>query len=94
MTVKINDTLKRITDSLNSVEKDDLYRYLRCDYVRQDIEDYCVNEDINIPEDKYDEIIDTAVTLYVYDGKYDCNLSYWENISNLIDRAKEIHNVE
>ncbi len=94
MTVKINDTLKRIADSLNSVEKDDLYRYLRCDYVRQDIEDYCVNEDINIPEDKYDEIIDTAVTLYVYDGKYDCNLSYWENISNLIDRAKEIHNVE
>lgn len=94
MTVKMNDTLKRIIDSLNTVERDDIYRYLRCDYIRQDVESFCENEDIDIPDDKHDEIIDTVVTLYVYDGKYDCNLSYWENISNLIDRAKELHNVE
>ena len=35
-----------------------------------------------------DEQIEKAAELYVYEGVYDCNLSYWDNIENLINLVR------
>ncbi len=40
-----------------------------------------------LDEDQYlsDDRIENIANRYVYEGRYDCNLSYWQNIENLID---------
>ena len=85
-----NKTLKHIIDGLDSVEKDDVYRYLWSEYVREDVKAVMADrEDADENEVKLLRIIDYVVEHYVYEGNYDCNLSYWENIDNLITQAIE-----
>lgn len=91
----INKTLKHIVDGLDAVEKDDLYRYLWSDHVREDVEsrldsdyeDRILNASGETDEERLEAVIKNVVERYVYDGDYDCNLSYWENIDNLIEKA-------
>lgn len=93
----MNKTLKHIVDGLDAVEKDDLYRYLWADHVREDVEsrlasDYeemMLNASGETDEDHLKAVVENVVERYVYDGDYDCNLSYWENIDNLIEKAME-----
>ena len=87
-----NKTLKRIIDGLDAVEKDDVYRYLWAEHVREDVENR-ISDNAENSDDSDIRIFDTRVIdyvteRYVYDGRYDCNLSYWENIDNLIDEAE------
>lgn len=91
-----NKTLKHIIDGLDAVEKDDVYRYLWAEHVREDVESYISdnahnNGDNDIPHIFDARVVDYVTERYVYDGRYDCNLSYWENIDNLIDEAE--HNI-
>lgn len=55
-------------------------------YVIADIESYAENE---LCMDLTEKAIKLAAKLYVYGGKYDCNLSYWQNIENVIRIASE-----
>ena len=72
-------------ESANSTDMDMIYRKVRYQYVVSDIE--------NRLEENEDELTDKQIAYaahrYVYDGKYDCNLSYWDNIDNCIALAKE-----
>lgn len=68
----------------SETEKNHAYRQLWLPHIVEDIlshmKDYLEN-------DQYltdDEILHAAHR-YVYDGRYDCNLSYWQNLENLID---------
>lgn len=73
-------------NSLNIIEKDDLYRRLHLDYVKEDIASRLDEHDFELKTDEdIDMLIDTVARRYVYDGEYDCNLSYWDNIDNLIE---------
>lgn len=81
---KVQELLKNLT----SREKDELYKALEFEYVREDVE--CqLEQNINIPDnlsdDAYNDIVDDITKKYVYDRDYDCDLSYWENIDNFID---------
>lgn len=77
----MNTKLTNILNSLSALEKDELYRALWLEYVKEDIRNY---------DESLDEsMVEVVASRYVYDGDYDCNLSYWDNIENLIKEEKE-----
>lgn len=84
--------VKSMIDKLEPKDKDALYRYLWEDYVKKDViqrfeEEFSDENDDDMTEEKVDDIADIVVEHYVYEGDYDCNLSYWTNIDNLINEA-------
>ena len=76
--------LKSIINELNHLEKDELYRLLWSEYVK---EDFLSQLDYN--DDFTDEDIDNCVKKYVYNGDYDSNIDSWTNINNIIEKRKE-----
>lgn len=76
-----NKTLEFL-NSLDVKEKDELYRHLWRNYVVEDIKEYAEALDVSTSQ----EMIDIAAELFV-SGGYDCNLSYWENIECVIEKA-------
>ena len=71
-------------DSLSEEKKDKIYRMLWSGYVKEDVKSYADN----IGTILSNEEIEVIVQRYVYCGDYDCNLSYWDNIENLIKEVK------
>ena len=65
-----------------SAKCDALYRLLWSGHVKEDIVSFA--EDHEIPENLLYAVLDTVADRYVYEGDYDCNLSYWSNIDNLL----------
>jgi DNA topoisomerase IA len=80
-------TPSEIYEKMKEADKDALYHMLRSDYVRKDVKTYCEDMDILLNEDGIEEVVNR----YVYNGDYDCNQSYWDNIDNL---AKETYENE
>lgn len=79
------ELLKKLNfDKLSYEEKDAIYRAVWLNHVKNDIKAFIKDEDITLTEDQ----INYIGRLYVYDGEYDCNLSYWDNLSNLINEEK------
>ena len=64
---------------------DDIYRDVWSDYVEKDIRDVCSGNGISLSDDS---ICDAAYR-YTHEGEYDCDLSYWSNIDNLISQYRE-----
>lgn len=76
------ELLKKLNfDELSYEEKDAIYRAVWSNHVKNDVKAFIKDEDITLTEDQIDHI----AQLYVYDGRYDCNLSYWDNLRNLIN---------
>lgn len=65
--------------------KDSLYRMLWSDYMYEDVYDFVKENNYPLNESGIQEVIER----YVYCGDYDCNLSYWDNINNLVQEALE-----
>lgn len=78
-------TVKELLESLTKEQKDALYRRLWYDYVCDDIRSYLEDNEEELTEEQ----IEYAANLYVYDGEYDCNSSYWTNIANVVEIARE-----
>ena len=72
-----------LINGLSAKEKDDLYRSLWAEHVREDVELFCESEDIDLSENGINFVIEQ----YVYEGRYDCNCSYWDNIRELVEEA-------
>lgn len=95
MARKLSEKLKALIDGLDSVEKDDIYRYLWAEHVREDAESHLMSNYEDVVTDENGEtdeyriniIADQVADRYVYDGYYDCNNAYWDNIDNLIEDA-------
>ena len=81
ITNTISPEQKEKIDNMSSYEQDQIYRYLWAQHVREAVESLCDEEEIELNDGN----IDLIVEKYVYEGKYDCNLSYWTNLENLID---------
>lgn len=80
------DVIVEKIKTLDGTTKDAIYRALWMDYVMDDINSRIEEMEL---DDAYDESDVKAIAeRYVYDGKYDCELSYWDNIENLIDGYK------
>lgn len=77
---KIDNVATQIVSELDWKLCDALYRRLWIDYVKQDIESH-LNEDLG--NDYTDDEIQVMAEHYVYDGEYDSNMTYWDNIENL-----------
>lgn len=73
-----------LSEHLSFEEKDSFYRKLWAEHVKEDILTFAENEDFQITEEEADK----SASAYV-SGRYDCNLSYWENLHNLIHENKE-----
>ena len=84
----VND-IQSLINGLSAKEKDDLYRSLWAEHVREDVESFCESEDIDLSENG----IDCVVEQYVYEGKYDCNRSYWDNLRELVEEAAKTDKV-
>lgn len=82
--------IDKIYNSLSAVEKDALYRKLWMDYVKKDV--HSLLEDDSLEDNKdvsVEDIADIVSERYVHDGDYDCNLSYWDNLENLVSEVQE-----
>lgn len=69
---------------LTDEEKESIYRSVWCEHVKDDIRTHLEDMDDVLTERQ----IDYAAHCYVYEGKYDCTMSYWDNIEGVILLAK------
>lgn len=72
---------------LDAVTKDEIYRMLWKEYVVEDVTQH-LEERGNLYMYS-EEMIDRIAARYVYDGEYDCNLPYWDNLDSLIEGEDE-----
>ena len=86
-------TKKEILDTLKHVKDDEeipegaritIYNNLRAIYTKQDAVQLLKDEYGNVQERRINDIADVVAERFV-DGNYDCNLSYWDNLRNLIN---------
>lgn len=73
-------------DAINYVNmslsfKDAAYRLERTRYTIEDLVGLATERDLVLPDGAFDEM----AKKYAFDGEYDCNLSYWDNLNSLID---------
>ena len=78
---KLSEKMHSFVKTLSSTERDELYRYLWSDYVRNDVREHLSRDDIGLSDEDVNAIVEDVVEYYVYNGEYDCELSYWDNIS-------------
>ena len=81
-----NEELFKLIDSLKPYKKDELYRYLWVNHVKEDVR--AILEEYDVPylsDDDFDALIDDCANRFVYNGEYDCNTDYWSNLEALID---------
>ena len=88
--IPVTATCGEIIPNLSAVQKDDLYRTVWYEHVLEDAESR-LSENPNAPEDEdeFNAVCSEVASKYVYNGDYDCNLSYWDNINSLIDSSLE-----
>ena len=68
-------------------QKDEIYRMVWYWHVADDVEQYLNG---TLDEEETEFIVEDVANAFVYDGDYDCNKSYWDNIDTLIrERSKE-----
>lgn len=84
-----NRTPREVLNALSAEQQDYIYRAVWFKHVVEDVAGRL--EERNIP-DEDDSIKNNVAQRYVYQGDYDCNLSYWDNIDNLINEVlKELN---
>ena len=71
----------KVIDFNSETNDDAIYRKVWKEHVIEDLIGHLEDRDIVMD----DERIDKIATRYVYDGDYDTELPYWENLDNLID---------
>ena len=64
---------------------DEVYRLVWKNQVICDVKQYAEDHEI-FPDnwEKVEKLAETVAEAYVFEGEYDCNLSYWQNLKNLI----------
>lgn len=72
-------TATELFSKMSESQKDEVYRMIWKDHVKEDIKDYSEKNGYLLDE----SFTDSCAEAYV-NGEYDCNLSYWSNIDNLI----------
>ncbi len=63
-------------ESLTDEVRDYIYRRVWKEHVKEDVK--------NMYEDMDDDRVERIAEMYVNEGEYDCNLSYWSNLENLV----------
>lgn len=84
-------TYEELCLEVSSKERELIYRNVYKDYVSQDVLGL-IREKLDLyTNDLTDEelkpLCDEVAEMYVFNGDYDCNLSYWNNIDALLDET-------
>lgn len=79
-----------IYEHLSYQQRQELFKIMRFKNIQVDVFYYFDSDDKYKNSPEKNEIAHKAAYKYVYEGDYDCNISYWDNIKNLIDRELEI----
>ena len=72
--------IKEKFNNLTPAERDGIYRLQLYNYTKEDVEGFCEENGYELTDDQ----IDNVTNRYVYEGEYECNLDYWQNIENLV----------
>jgi len=78
-----------IFDKMTEKQKDDIYRKVWFGHVIEDAKGIMMGAvRYNIPEEdeQFESLAECIAKDFVYEGEYDCNISYWDNIYNLLDK--------
>ncbi|MBO4847012.1 MAG: hypothetical protein J5525_12080 [Lachnospiraceae bacterium] len=87
---KANRILSKIQKTPGLADK--VYRKLWFLYVVEDVKSYMRENYPRYVDDLVQMISEDVATRYVYNCRYDCNLSYWDNINNLIGEVAQNYN--
>lgn len=83
-----------IIEHMSSGQKDDIYRMLWADQVEKQVEKDVKDRMIEIDVILDDDSVLDVVHRYVYEGEYDCNYSYWDDLDTLIRNEYEMTHPE
>lgn len=72
--------------ALPAAFKEEVRDEVEMENIRSDVEQYCKDHDSDCSK----ELADAVAVKWVKEGKYDCNLDYWENISYLIESCLKV----
>lgn len=72
---------------MSNNQRDDIYRMVWSDHVYEDCKAQINERELSLDDEEVDAICEEVANNYVYNGRYDCNLSYWDNIDNLINES-------
>lgn len=76
---------EKLLNSLTDSQKDYIYRKVWAEHVKEDVLSVLAGRKDNLSDKEKQEIAEEAAYLYCEEGQYDCNLSYWENVENLVN---------
>lgn len=74
------ESRKHIGELLTAAERDNIYYEVRQEKVKEDTLKRAEDTGVDITEDEAETVADR----FVNDGEYESNLSYWDNLDNLI----------
>ena len=80
-----SELFTKMTDS----QKEGIFRMVWADYIKEDVEGILMGDiKHKIPEDEaeYDALVEEIVNDYVYNGNYENERPYWDNIDALIEK--------
>ena len=83
--MSVGELMNHMTDA----QIEGIYRTKLSDYTFNDAVMRIEERKLVSDEDTKNDLANAVANAWTYNGNYDCNLSYWENIDNLIDRFIE-----
>lgn len=88
---QIKDVIKAypkedLLDLLNYDQKDYIYRKVWAEHVSEDVRSLCKDEGYD--EVYTPDIAEQIAYRYAFEGDYDCNLPYWQNLKNLFEEER------
>lgn len=88
---QIKDVIKSypkedLLDLLNYDQKDYIYRKVWAEHVSEDVRSLCKDEGYD--EVYTPDIAERIAYRYAFEGDYDCNLPYWQNLENLFEEER------
>lgn len=75
-----------LLELLNYDQKDYIYRKVWAEHVSEDVHSLCKDEGYD--EVYTPDIAEQIAYRYAFEGDYDCNLSYWQNLKNLFEEER------
>ena len=85
-----------ILKALSDKQKDDIYRALWAEHVREDVLGWISDnkQQLLLKPAMLECVINSVTERYVYECDYDCNQSYWDNIENLVEEEYTVYEQE
>lgn len=88
---KAKDALSSLSVSDRQEAMESIYTYMRYEHIKEDVKSQMEEDERfeDMSDYEYDDLAERCALRYAYDGDYDCNLAYWDNIHNLINEELE-----